>query len=251
MQTITVANRKGGVAKTTTAVTLAHGLARANHRVLLIDLDSQGHCATALSMDPEPGVFDLTVTGQPVENLIRRTGRSGLDLLPSNSRTNTAAQIAQIEHLPIGLLATHLQPLSYEFHVIDTPPSGYFQEVALYLADILVLPAALDFLALDGVRAILDLAEAIGRQHGRMASRRLLLPVFADHTNESKYNLKQIQDYFGDIVADAVPRRVKVREATAAGQTIFEYAPGDDAASAYQSLIARLIGVDQQVRFGV
>ena len=99
MKVVTIANRKGGIGKTTTAVSLAHGLAHFHHaEVLLIDLDAQGHCATSLAMDPEPGVFTLLVANQPMNNVIRVTTRTGLHLLPGNSRSESAAHMLHIEH---------------------------------------------------------------------------------------------------------------------------------------------------------
>jgi len=85
MKTITVANQKGGVAKTTTAVSLAHGLAYRGKEVLLVDVDPQGQCASALGLEQEPGIFNLLVSGKPVRDVVRTTRRQGLYLIPATS----------------------------------------------------------------------------------------------------------------------------------------------------------------------
>ena len=105
---ITVTSQKGGVAKTTSALAIAHGLARANHPTLLVDFDPQGHAAISLGMDPEPGIFDFFVTRSPEGNLVRETGRNNLAILPSNSRTRTAESVLRIE-ATLGQLVERMQ----------------------------------------------------------------------------------------------------------------------------------------------
>ena len=253
MTVITLANRKGGIGKTTTAVSLSHGLALRGADVLLIDLDAQGHCSTSLAMDPEPGIFDLLVANLPMNNVIRETKRTGLHLLPGNSRSESAAHMLHIEHREITDVAQVLMstPRKYDYIVIDTPPRGYFQEVGIVMADVLVVPSALDYLAVDGIRSVLTAAEQLADRYDQHPEQRIVLPVFADRTKENQYNLETLKENFGDDVAQAVPRRVKVREAVSYGQTIWEYAPEDDAAKAYEALLERIAPqVEAQVTHG-
>jgi chromosome partitioning protein len=235
---------KGGVGKTTAAVSLAHGLAVHKHKkVLLLDLGPQGHCAISLGLDPEPGVFDFLVNEVPVTNVIRETGRPLLNLLPGNSRTSRAASICQLEHVGIDQIGDKLLKTlaGYDFLVIDTHPGGYFQELGLYVADLLIIPSALDYLALDGVNAVLELSEQLIQRYNCRPEREIILPMFADHTKETTVNLASLQEAYPELVAEPIPRRTKAREAVSYGQTIWEYAPKDDTALAYLALLDHLI----------
>ena len=221
-------------------MSLAHGLAHFHQaNVLLIDLDAQGHCATSLAMDPEPGVFTLLVANQPMNNVIRVTKRPGLHLLPGNSRSESAAHMLHIEHREITEVAQMLvtTPQPYDYIVVDTPPRGYLQEVGVIMADTLVVPSALDYLAIDGIRSVLTAADQLAQRYDRAPNQRIILPMFADRTRENRYNLDTLQENFGEAVASPVPRRVKMREAVSYGQTIWEYAPEDASAAAYRELI--------------
>ncbi len=243
LRTICSTNMKGGVGKTKVAVSLAHGLAlQKNKKVLLLDLGPQGHCAVSLGLDPEPGVFDFLVNEVPVANVIRETGRPLLNLLPGNSRTARAASICQLEHIAINQVGDRLLNAltGYDFLIIDTHPGGYFQELGLYMADILIIPSALDYLALDGVSAVLELLEQIIQRYNCRPEQEVILPMFADHTKEATTNLTSLQETFPERVVEAIPRRTKAREAVSYGQTIWEYAPKDDTALAYLALLDRL-----------
>jgi chromosome partitioning protein len=243
LKTICSTNMKGGVGKTTVAVTMAHGLARQGNKVLLLDLGPQGHCAISLGLDPEPGVFDLLVNEAPPANVIRETGRPLLNLLPGNSRTSRAASICQLEHIGIDQIGDRLRGelTGYDYLVIDTHPGGYLQELGIYIADALIIPSALDYLALDGVNAIQELTEQLGQRYGSTAKQEIILPMFSDHTKETTANLESLQTAFPDLVAESIPRRTKAREAVSYGQTIWEYAPKDKSALAYMSLLDRLM----------
>ncbi len=243
LKTICSTNMKGGVGKTTVAVTVAHGLALQGNKVLLLDLGPQGHCAISLGHDPEPGVFDLLVNEETPANVIRETGRPLLNLLPGNSRTSRAASICQLEHIGIDQIGDKLRGelTGYDYLVIDTHPGGYLQELGIYIADVLIIPSALDYLALDGVNAIQELTEQLTQRYCSDAKQEIILPMFSDHTKETTANLESLQAAFPDLVAESIPRRTKAREAVSYGQTIWEYAPKDKSALAYMSLLDRLL----------
>jgi chromosome partitioning protein len=239
---ITVATAKGGSGKTTGAVHIAAGLARAGRRVLLADLDKQGHCATFLGRDPAPRLYDLLVRERELAELIAEV-RPNLHLLPSNSETLLAQDFARLRNAQADLLERTLvrKAVGYDYIVFDTPPQGLLQECAVYSADLVVVPVPVDFPGMDGAAQFLQVVRYIQEREHLPARPLVFVPMFVDlRTSESKLNLKQLQERFGDQVLSPVPVRTRMREAIAEGRTIFEYAPGEDIASIYAEICRTL-----------
>ena len=121
--------------------------------------------------------------------------------------------------------------------VFDTPPQGLLQECAIYSADVLVTPAPVDYPGMDGAAQFVLLAQHIQKRERIAPPQLFVLPMFVDRrTSEARYNLEALQERFGDQVLEAVPVRTRMREAIAEGETIFDYAPGDDIAAIYMEL---------------
>lgn len=247
MKVIVVANRKGGVGKTTTVVSLGHGLAMKSKNVLLVDVDPQGHVATALGMDPEPGLFDLLVGGARLYNVTRQA-RDRLWVLPGTARTATAQTVLVVEGAPDDTLNRAIRRdvnAKLDYIILDTSPSvGRLQEMALWMADLVVVPTAVDFLSsrgiVDLVRELRELkADAKKAWRGRLFG---ILPTFYDDvTVESRANLEELKGAFGDLVLPPVHRATVLRECTALGETVFETAPTSRAAEEYAALVWKVL----------
>jgi chromosome partitioning protein len=238
---IAIANQKGGVGKTTTAVSLAHGLVLREQRVLLVDFDPQGHCATSLAINPEPGVFNALINpSSEIRQWVRDTTRAGLDLLPGDRSTATAQIVINAENQPIALIHLLFMPLAkdYDYIIFDTAPSvGGIQERAIYAADVVLTPTATEFLSLDGLAQMMELL-AILKANWHWPGKLLgILPTFYDEqTKESHKSLADLQADFGESILKPVHRATVLRECAAEGKTIFEMSPASRAACEYEEL---------------
>ncbi len=229
---VAIANHKGGVGKTTTAVSVAHGLALRGKEVLLIDLDPQGQSAVSLGLKSEPGTYYL-LTPPPggvmtARDWIRRA-REHLWLLPGDVSTNASQAQLNATGSPINHIAEHLKlftrnDLGLEYIIFDTAPSvGGIQERAIWASDLVLVPAATEFLAADGVKKIFDLM--VKMQHdmqwtGKFAG---LLPTFYDDkTSESRVQLEEYQRTFRESTLTPIHRATALRECPGLGLTIFE-----------------------------
>lgn len=238
---IAIANQKGGVGKTTTAVSLAHGLALRRRNVLLVDLDPQGQCATSLAVNPEPGVFNALVNPRSdIRQWIRDTGREYLHLLPGDRSTATAQIVINAENRPIDAILSLLRVLrnEYDYILLDTAPSvGGIQERAVYAADLTLIPTATEFLSMDGLVQMMDLLGSLRERfhwNGRLLG---ILPTFYDEqTSESAKSIEELRGKFGKGILSPIHRATVLRECAADGVTIFEKAPASRASQEYETL---------------
>lgn len=238
---IVIANQKGGVGKTTSASSLAHGLALRNRRVLLVDFDPQGQCATTLGINQEPGVFNALVNiRSDIHQWIRDTGRSGLDLLPGDRSTATAQIVINAENRPIDSIRLLFKSLGkeYDYIIFDTAPSvGGIQERAIYAADMVLSPTATEFLSMNGLAQMIEVLNSLRDQHhwpGKLAG---ILPTFYDEqTSESNKSLAELKANFSESVLAPIHRATILRECAAEGKTIFEMDPASRASREYEEL---------------
>jgi chromosome partitioning protein len=243
---IAIANQKGGVGKTTTAVSLAHGLALRNYRILLVDFDPQGQCATSLAINTEAGVFNALVNPRSrIHQWIRDTTRAGLDLLPGDRSTATAQIVINAENRPIDSirLMFRSEAKEYDYIIFDTAPSvGGIQERAIYAADLMLIPTATEFLSMDGLAQMMELLVTLRNKWHWSGKLLGILPTFYDEqTSESHRALADLQEGFGESVLKPIHRATILRECAAEGKTIFELSPASRASCEYDELTRELL----------
>lgn len=244
---ICIANQKGGVGKTTTAVTLAHGLARKGKQVLLIDLDPQGQSATALGLRPEPGAFYLLTMGDSsqesafVRQWLRETGRENLRLIAGDQQTMAAQTVLNAQDKPISAIQQSVHRFSKEnldYIIFDTAPSvGGIQERAVWASNFVIVPTATEFLSADGVDKVIQMLAILQNTKQWKGALMGILPTFFDEqTRESKATIEALRGAFGASLLAPIHRATILRECAAEGQTIFEKDPDSRAAQEYRAL---------------
>lgn len=243
-KTIICLNAKGGCSKTTTTVTLGHGLALAGKSVLIIDLDSQGQCATLLGIDQRPGVFELLVSDRKPSQVIKKTGRDNLFLIPGNHKTNTAQTVITSERRPISDLRDRIKGTGHDYILFDTAPSiNELTSLGIFASDYYIIPSAVDFLSTEGVFKVIENIRNIQVSTGHTGKLAGILPSFYDSTNETQATIADLNKSFPGMVLQPIHRATVLRECAAMGKTIFEVEPRSRAAQEYMTLVKHILEV--------
>ena len=243
---LAIANQKGGVGKTTTAVNLVAGLAERRKKVLLIDLDPQANATSGLGIEKTPGasIYDSLLADKPLADIIQKTSTDRLDLIASElDLAGAEIDVARADHY-LQRLAMALEPLAaqntYDFIFIDCPPSlGILTMNALCASDGLLIPMQCEYYALEGISTILN---TVGKLHDSGAAPRLgvegiVMTMYDMRTNLSQQVVSEIRTHFPDKIYESlIPRSIRLAEAPSHGQPILAYDPNCTGAAAYRQL---------------
>lgn len=251
-KTYAVANQKGGVGKTTTAINLGACLAESSRKVLLVDMDPQANATSGLGIDKSrvsPSIYDVLMGQSDLSTAIVLTNRVGLDIAPA-SLALAGAEVEMVSlmareqrlHRAIKTIADR-----YDYILVDCPPSlGLLTVNSLTAADGVIIPVQCEYLALEGVGHLVNTVNLVrDNLNPRLRLVGLLMTMYDARTNLSQQVVDEVRSHFPQaIFRTIVPRSVRLSEAPSYGKSIIDYDPACKGALAYKALAEELIDRD-------
>jgi chromosome partitioning protein len=239
-----IANQKGGVGKTTTAINLAVGFAHAGQRTLIVDLDPQCNATSGLGMNPtqrHPLLID-----SPLNESIAATSIDNLKLIPGCRSFQDVDRLAKGELSEGMVLRQHLEAGmgAFDCVLIDCPPSlGQLTQAALVSSTEVLMPIQCEYYAMEGLTQMIHVIRDCMRDDpGRLSFGGILLTMHEPHLELTHEVDREVREFFGEIVFEtAIPRDVSVAEAPSHGQSVLEYAPRSRGARAYIELCMEVL----------
>jgi chromosome partitioning protein len=231
-----IANQKGGVGKTTTAINLASGLARSGKFTLLVDLDPQ--CNATSGLGKTPVSRHPLLEQSPIRNCTLETGHEKLSLLPGSRSFGDISQLAHLNTTKSTAVADHLRRGTglFDFVVIDCPPSlGALTRTALATSTEVLMPIQCEYFAMEGLTQMIELIrEVMNSRPGALEFGGILLTMYDASLELTSEVEQQVREFFGEIVFDTViPRDVAVSEAPSHGLNVIDYSPRSRGSRAY------------------
>ena len=244
---ISVANQKGGVGKTTTAVNLSASLAKKGKRVLLIDTDPQGNATSGVGVDKSVqfSVYDVLVDGVDIE-----TGVKNLDVCPSNiNLAGAEVQLVSVKEREYRLKEKlDKYKDNYDYIIIDCPPSlGLVTLNAFTASDSVLIPIQCEYYALEGLGQLINTINLVKKRMNKSLSiEGALLTMYDARTNLSNQVVKEVKNYFDDkVYKTVIPRNVKLSEAPSYGMPICMYDARSKGSKCYEKFTKELIKINE------
>ena len=244
---VSLVNQKGGVGKTTTAVSLAVALGRRGQRVLLVDLDPQANATSAPGIDGRElaGTYDAILDETPMADCIVQVPDESVSLVPSSAELSGA----EVELVPVMARERRLTSAlgqvkdNYDWVLIDCPPSlGLLTINALSASDAVIIPVQCEYMALEGLSRLMDTLDLVKRNlNPRLHVMGVVLTMFDARTRLAQQVVEEVRGHFPQTFGTIIPRSVRLSEAPSHGKSIFLYDQGGRSATAYDAVASELL----------